>query len=91
VDTYGYLFNVQGRLVAQNDDLDPRTGVNDPHVNRNFRIKAELPQGTYFVAVEGFDRETRGTYTLKVNAPSAARPPTLAKTSCLPCLRSVSD
>jgi serine protease len=76
VDTYGYLFNVQGRLLRQSDDTDPRTGVNDPHVNRNFRIKAKLPKGTYFVAVEGFHRGASGTYTLRSNAPSAARPPT---------------
>lgn len=77
VDTYGYLFNVHGRLLRQNDDINPQTDANDLRVNRNFRIKAELPKGSYFVAVEGFDRGTRGTYTLK----SISRPAATARNS----------
>jgi serine protease len=71
-DTYGYLFDAGGKLLAQNDDIDTPSGPNDPQFNLNFRINANLAAGTYFAAVEGFARTTRGNYRLATSGPSQA-------------------
>ncbi len=65
-DTYGYLFDAEGRLLEQNDDR------NAP-ADTNFEISRELSPGTYFIAVEGYARTTRGPYALSVSlsAPGA--------------------
>jgi serine protease len=67
IDTYGYLFDARGRLLAQQDDIDPDAGFGDTRVNLNFGIDEQLPQGTYYVAVEGFRSNTVGNYRLTTN------------------------
>jgi serine protease len=67
-DTYGYLFDADGRLLQQHDDVDPRGSDTDPSFNLNFELSAPLSKGTYYVAVEGFDEQTRGAYTINANA-----------------------
>lgn len=57
-DTYGYLFDGQGKLLVQADDIE-HPG------NLNFEISQRLAAGGYFVAVEGFNRNVRGAYTLQ--------------------------
>ncbi|MGI8738575.1 MAG: S8 family peptidase [Gammaproteobacteria bacterium] len=59
-DTYGYLFDANGRLLAQLDDIVPST-------NLNFALSASLGAGTYFVAVEGVSTSTNGPYALKAS------------------------
>ena len=56
-DVVGYLYNAAGTLLAFNDD-----GAGIP----NFRMKATLPAGTYYVKVVGYYRSTTGAYTLSL-------------------------
>jgi serine protease len=59
-DTYGYLFDAGGKLLDQDDDRSVLTDT-------NFEIRRDLSPGTYFIAVEGFARTTRGPYALSVS------------------------
>jgi len=56
-DVVGYLYNAAGTLLAFNDD-----GAGIP----NFRMKATLPAGTYYVKVVGYYTSTTGAYTLSL-------------------------
>jgi Bacterial pre-peptidase C-terminal domain len=69
-DVYGYLFNASGKLLAQQDDIDPASSANNRRFNENFRIDATLMKGTYYIAVEGFSRNSKGPYTLTAQMPS---------------------
>ena len=66
-DTYGYLFDANGRLLTQQDDIVPSIGENDAGVNLNFALDNSLVAGTYFVAVEGFSISTTGRYALNAS------------------------
>lgn len=65
-NTYGYLFDASGKLLDQDDDRSAPTDT-------NFEIRRDLSPGSYFIAVEGFARTTRGPYALSVSvsAPSS--------------------
>ncbi|MGH8504250.1 MAG: DVUA0089 family protein, partial [Gammaproteobacteria bacterium] len=63
-DTYGYLFDANGKLLDQVDDIVAPRSPTDPRANLNFRIDNTLSAGTYYVAVEGFSNNTRGPYAL---------------------------
>ncbi|MFN0079193.1 MAG: choice-of-anchor D domain-containing protein [Prosthecobacter sp.] len=56
-DVVGYLYNAAGTQLAFNDD-----GAGFP----NFRIRATLPAGTYYVKVAGFNSTITGAYTLSL-------------------------
>lgn len=61
-DTYLVLVDSSNASLAQNDDISP--------ADRNSRISIELPTtGTYTVLANGFDRNSRGRYTLTVTSP----------------------
>lgn len=67
-DTYGYVFDARGRLLQQNDDsVSPR--------NLNFKIGTPLKRGVYYIAVEGFGKNTTGPYTLSaiLSSPNAGK------------------
>ncbi|MEX2281163.1 MAG: pre-peptidase C-terminal domain-containing protein [Gemmatimonadota bacterium] len=58
-DTYLTLFNSQGIVVAENDDIDDN--------NRNSRIGfTATSSGAYYLDASSFDVGTTGTYTLMV-------------------------
>ncbi len=63
-DTYGYLFDASGTLLNQQDDIAYPT-------NLSFSISMSLPAGTYFVGVEGFNKNTRGDYQLQTSLPTS--------------------
>ncbi|MCB1230902.1 MAG: pre-peptidase C-terminal domain-containing protein [Verrucomicrobiae bacterium] len=56
-DTYGYLLNSSGGILASDDD-----SATVP----NFRIVRQVPPGTYYVRVRGYDSLVTGAYTLVV-------------------------
>lgn len=58
LDTYGFLYNASGALIAANDD----TSFSD----LNFRIITILPAGTYYVKVRGYNSSVTGNYSLRV-------------------------
>ena len=55
-DTYGYLLNSSGSVIARNDDGGAGT---------NFKIQKVLSAGTYYVQVRGYSRSTTGSYSLR--------------------------
>jgi len=55
VDTYGTLYSASGSVLTEADD----TGD-----NLNFTITRALIAGTYFIAVEGYDRTETGAFML---------------------------
>lgn len=58
IDTFGDLFDVNGSLLASNDDAD---GIN----NRNFSITRQLNTGTYYVRVRHYSSiANSGAYQL---------------------------
>ena len=61
MDTWGQLYDGNGRLLARYDDL-----LTD--VERNFHIRAFFPRGTYYIAVFSADQTTLGDYTLHTQA-----------------------
>ena len=69
-DTYLYLYDSNGRLVAENDDAD----------GTNSRLSLRLPtSGTYQVQVRGFSEAAAGHYALLVRengrGPGSPNPP----------------
>lgn len=61
-DTYGYLLNENEEVVAEDDDSGE---------GYNFRIEENLPGGTYYLVVEGYDLQTTGRYTVTANGNGA--------------------
>ncbi len=59
-DTYGFLLDSAGTQLAENDDGD----------SLNFRIVQNLPAGTYYVRVEGFEGTETGSYQFYVSTTS---------------------
>ena len=58
-DTYVAIFNPQGKLLAQNDDISKS--------NSNSAVTVTLPaSGTYRVVVNAYNKGDRGRYTLTV-------------------------
>lgn len=55
-DTYLYLFNADGTVIAENDD----TGD-----SYNSRLSLSLPAGTYSIGATSFDAGGEGSYTLR--------------------------
>ena len=64
-DTYGYLFDATGKLLAQADDIAFPSDL-------NFSFSQALNAGTYFVGVEGFNRNVLGDYTFKTTLVTSA-------------------
>ena len=62
-DTYGYLEDSSGTVLAHNDDRD--------RTNYNFRIRHTVTPGTYYVRVTGY-RSRTGGYTLRAGMGSAS-------------------
>lgn len=58
IDTFGYLFNSSGALLAANDDSSSS--------DLNFTMTAKLAAGTYYVRVQGYSSAVTGNYTLRV-------------------------
>lgn len=58
IDTYGYLYNASGSLLAYDDDAG---------AGYNFYISRTLPAGTYYLRVKGYSTSTVGAYTLRVD------------------------
>ena len=59
VDTCGVLYWEDGRSINESCD-----GPDDD----NFRIRRNLPTGTYFIKVHGYDATETGTYSLEVSS-----------------------
>lgn len=58
-DTYLAIFDADGKLLAENDDINQN--------NSNSQISVTLPRsGRYRVIVNTYDREGRGRYTLTI-------------------------
>ncbi len=57
-DTYGYLLDSSGNVIAENDD----SGVGD-----NFRFEGTAVAGTYYILVEGYYSNTIGNYNLRAD------------------------
>ena len=60
-DTYGTLFDGEQDSLEANDDGG---------AGRNFEIEREVPAGTYYVEVRGFNSSTTGSYELVVSESS---------------------
>ena len=60
VDTFGILYGVDGSLITVITEED------DGGVDENFRITSDLEAGTYFLAVDGYNRDDTGSYRLEV-------------------------
>jgi hypothetical protein len=72
IDTYLYLFNPDGTLLDENDDivLGQNTNSRIPVVAGQF---ITLPQtGIYTIAATTFDNNTTGSYTLKLSDNASA-------------------
>ena len=57
-DTYGYLYDSAGNIIAQDDDSG---------AGYNFRILESVGAGTYYIAVKHYSSSGTGTYTLYVD------------------------
>ena len=57
-DTYGYLLDSSGSIIAEN---------NDSGTDSNFKITRTLSVGTYYIRVRGNYFATTGTYTVRAN------------------------
>ena len=57
-DTYGYLLNSLGSVIAENDN----SGVGD-----NFRFKDTTVAGTYDIIVRGYNSNVTGNYTIRAD------------------------
>ncbi len=57
-DTYGYLLDSSGSIIAEN---------NDSGTDSNFKITRTLSVGTYYIRVRGNYFVTTGTYTVRAN------------------------
>lgn len=74
-DTFGTLFDADGRELASNDD--------PTEDDLNFEISRTLPAGTYYIRVRGYDAAILGPYTLSLRsdpAPVPLRITSLART-----------
>ena len=58
-DTYGTLFDLNGNVVAENDDANPSASY-------NFGLSAAVAPGTYYLEVRGYSSSTTGAYDLVV-------------------------
>ena len=58
LDTYGYIEDSSGNVLASNDDGGQ---------NANFRVTARVDAGTYYIRVRGFGNSQTGPYTLHVD------------------------
>ncbi len=58
-DTYGTLFDLNGNVVAENDDLNPS-------VSYNFGFSTAVQPGTYFLEIRGYSSSSAGAYTLEI-------------------------
>lgn len=62
-DTFGSLYDSQVNLLAENDDEDYE------NAKYNFKFTSTLYKGTsYYLFVRGYDANTIGSYTLRVEA-----------------------
>ena len=62
-DTYGHLEDAGGAVLYSDDD---------GNTGRNFRLPRDVPAGTYYVRVTGFNDRQSGGYTLHVRFTEAA-------------------
>jgi hypothetical protein len=58
-DTYGTLFDLNGNVIAQNDD-------ENPSVSYNFGFSTAVQPGVYYLEVRGYSTSTSGAYDLVV-------------------------
>ncbi|MDY0010950.1 MAG: hypothetical protein RBR96_04350, partial [Candidatus Izemoplasmatales bacterium] len=58
IDTYGTLMDDSENVIEENDD-----SINGGY---NFLIEYELEPGTYIIAVEAYDSQTTGDYTIVI-------------------------
>ena len=65
LDTYGALYDANGRRLAENDD-----SAN----SLNFRIERPSAAGTYYVSVASFGRSLVGAYTLHLSLKGSGSP-----------------
>ena len=66
-DTFGRLFRGSSRTPEEEDD--------DGGSGNNFRITADAQAGTWYVEVRGFDYNSTGAYTLRVEPTEPPEPP----------------
>ncbi len=57
LDTFGYIVDGAGTVLARDDDAGEGS---------NFRVRASLQAGTYYIRVEGLNQDETGPYTLHV-------------------------
>ena len=57
LDTFGYIVDGAGTILARDDDAGEGS---------NFRVRASLQAGTYYIQVEGLNQDETGPYTLEV-------------------------
>ena len=67
IDTYGYLLDSSGSVIAEHDDLTA--------TDKNFKITRTLSAGTYYIRVKGHYFATTGTYTLRADITNAISTP----------------
>ena len=72
-DTFGVLYDSEGRLIANNDDVS--------NTNRNFRIDRLVFPGTYYLLVRGYSPSITGSYELSTSFAAPANLGTSASTS----------
>ena len=62
-DTYVAIITPDGKLLAENDDINQS--------NKNSGLTATLPRnGTYRLIVNGYDKNSRGRYAVSVSTPT---------------------
>ena len=60
-DTYGRLYNAAGKLLDSDDNSAD---------GNNLLIERLLPNGIYYLVVDGANPDTNGNYTLNINTPT---------------------
>lgn len=65
-DTYGYLLNSSGTILAYDDDAG---------VDYNFAVSQSVSPGTYYVRVRHYSTSGTGSYTLGVDLSPGPSPP----------------
>ena len=73
-DTFGSLFRGSSRTPEEDDD--------DGGSGNNFRITADARTGIWYVEVRGFDYNSTGAYTLRVEPPEPPEPETPEPEAC---------
>ena len=73
-DTFGRLFRVRSSTPEGEDD--------DGGSGNNFRITADARAGTWYVEVRGFDYNSTGAYTLRVETTEPPEPETPEPEAC---------